>query len=195
MPVTVPATQKPTTSWHVVSITSGFEQSIKNAIESAQEIRGLYKKVFIPSLQAKRFYKNKYYHYSDKIYPGYVFVECRVVDYEDLFSHIATIPGILNMSHFREIRRVECPISDEEMNLVLEMVFDKAEKFSNNEYKHIQPNQRIKIIDGPFANFEGIVTEIHHSKTKETRVKVCSTFLSGGDISSIVVNASQIQLM
>jgi transcriptional antiterminator NusG len=182
-------------SWHVVSITSGFEQSIKNSIESAQEIRGIYKKVFIPVLQAKRFYKNKYYHYNDKVYPGYVFVECYDRDYENLFSHIAIIPGILNMSHFKEIRRVDYPISEEEMNQVLDMVFDKADKYVNNQFKHIQPNQRIKIMDGPFANFEGIVTEIHHSKTKETRLKVCSTFLAGGDITSIVVNASQVHLI
>jgi len=189
------AVQDKLTSWHIVSITSGFEQSIKNSIESAQEIRGIYKKVFIPVLQAKRFYKNKYYHYNDKIYPGYVFIECYDDDYPALFSHVAIIPGILNMSHFKEIRRVEYPISQQEMSSVFDMVLDKADKYISNEFAHIQPNQRIKIVDGPFSNFEGIVTEVNHSKSKETRLKVCSTFLAGGDITSIVVNASQVILI
>jgi transcriptional antiterminator NusG len=188
-------TQDNPVSWHVVSITSGFEQSIKNSIESSQEIRKMYKKVFIPVAQLNRFYKNKYYHYSDKIYPGYVFVECFDKDYDSVFAHISTIPGILNMSHFKEVRRVDFPISENEMNSVFDLVFGKLDKNFNNEFKHIIPNQRIKIVDGPFAGFEGIVMEVSHSKTKETKLKVCSTFLSGGDIASIVISASQVQLI
>jgi len=182
-------------SWRIISVTSGFEQSIKSAIESAYEIRKLYKKVFVPTLQSKRFYKNKYYYYNEKLFPGYLFVECFDDDYDDLFSRIAVIPGILNLSHFKEIRRTDFIIPEDEMKNVFNVTFDKLDKYVNDEFKDLKVNQKIKIIEGPFANFEGIVTEINHSKTKETRLKVCSTFLTGGDITSIVVNASQVELI
>jgi transcriptional antiterminator NusG len=180
-------------NWYVVNITSGFEQKIKNTIETTETLREVRKKVIVPISQKSRFYKDKLYNYAEKLYPGYVFIACEDMDKETVFSTVSLIPGILNMADVKEKRRVYAHVPDEEMMVVLQEISshdDRAEE--NNE--NIKIEDRVKVTDGPFSGFEGIVQEIHKATNRETKVKICSSFFSG-DINSIVLSISQLELI
>ncbi len=179
--------------WSVISITNGFEQKIKNTIETAEALRGIRKKVIVPISQKSRFYKDSLYNYAEKLYPGYVFILCEEEDAEDIFSVISMIPGILNMADVKEKRRIHALVDNDEMLLVFNEISSNSAKVEEND-SNVKFNDRVKVVDGPFSGFEGIVQEIHKASNKETKVKICSSFF-GGDINNIVVPISQLEII
>jgi transcriptional antiterminator NusG len=178
-------------NWYVINITSGYEQKIKNTIESQAEIRELAKKIVVPVIKRKRYLRDKLYFFSEKLFPGYVFVSCNDKDTDVIFSTIANIPGIINMSCIRGARRFYDAVTDEEMYHVLELLTDNKEKIEENN-ELIKVNMKVKVVDGPFASFQGIVTDINKSHSKETKVKVTTSIFDNG-VSTIVIPISFVE--
>lgn len=159
------------------------------------ELKPFKKKVFVPAISSKKFYKDKIYYYSEKMFPGYVLIECGDSDYKDIFSNISNIPGVLNMSSIRNINKTSAPIYSEEILTVLKHVVGGTESYSHRLENQSLENRRIKIIEGPFSNFEGIVLQTNKTANKETKVKVCTNILNNGLLSTVIVPISQIELM
>ena len=179
--------------WYIVNITSGYEQKIKNTIETIEMLQGVVTKVIVPISQKHRFYKDRLYNYAEKLYPGYVFVACEDKDYESVFSVVATIQGVLNMSSIKGIRRVESRIYEDEMLDVLREISSHDNKAEENDLI-INIGDRVRVIDGPFASFEGIVQDTHKASNRETKVKIASTIFSGA-VQDMVIPISQIELL
>lgn len=179
--------------WYIVNITSGFEQKIKNTIETIQLLEGINTRVIVPISQKHRFYKDRLYNYAEKLYPGYVFIACEDGDFENVFSAVALIPGVLNMSSIKGIRRIEARIYEDEMLMVLHEISSHDNKAEENDIA-INIGDRVRVIDGPFASFEGIVQDTHKAVNKETKVKIASAIFSGA-IQDMVIPISQIELI
>ena len=179
--------------WYVVNITSGYEQKIKNTIETIEMLSGVRTRVIVPISQKHRFYKDRLYNYAEKLYPGYVFVSCEDEDYESVFSIVAMIPGVLNMSSIKGVRRIEARIYEEEMMEVLQEISSHDNKAEENDLI-INIGDKVRVIDGPFASFEGIVQDTHKASNKETKVKIASAIFNGA-IQDMVIPISQIELV
>lgn len=177
--------------WFVINITSGFEQKIKNTIETIADIREINKKIVVPVVKRKRYLRDKLYFFSEKLFPGYVFISCEDTDVEPVFSAIANIPGIINMSCVRGTRRFYDHVTDEEMYHVLELLTDSKEKIEENN-ELIKLNMKVKVVDGPFASFQGIVTDINKAQSRETKVKVTTSIFDNG-MSTIVIPISFVE--
>jgi transcription antitermination factor NusG len=181
-------------SWHVINITSGFEQKIKYTIETMMELKPYNKRVFVPIVSCKKFHKDKLYFFSEKLFPGYIFIECKDENYEDIFSYIASIKGVLNMSSIKNTIKTSSLIYDEEiLDVVKNIINGPQSSVSFLETQDIV-NKKVKIIEGPFANFEGIVLEKSKTSHKETKVKVC-TKMFNNDLSIVIVPISFIELI
>lgn len=180
-------------NWYVVNITSGFEQKIKNTIETTDALRNVSKKVIVPISQKSRFYKDRLYNYAEKLYPGYVFISCEEKDLDSMFSVVSMIPGILNMADVREKRRIHAKVHEEEMLDVFHEIASHDDRVEEND-ENIKIDDKVRVMDGPFSGFEGIVQEIHKASNRETKVKICSSFFSG-DIHNIVISISQLELI
>ncbi len=180
--------------WYVINITSGFEQKIKNTIESMELLRSKDKRVLIPAVKRKRFNKDRLIHVSEKLYPGYVFVACALEDYDAIFGAIADIPGILNMSSIKGIRRIERRIYDEEMLGVFNHISDTKDNVYDLNHSQIEVDSRIKIVEGPFSSFQGVVMDINKATNKETKLKIC-TSLFGNEVSTVVIPLSHVELL
>jgi transcriptional antiterminator NusG len=179
------------TRWWVVNITSGFEQKIKNTIESQEFLRNIDKKILVPVVKRKKFFRDKFYYYSEKLFPGYVFISCEDQDVNSIFGVIAQIPGILNMSGIKGTVRFYDFVDESEMFDVLELMCDHKEKTEENE-SIIKIDSKVKITDGPFSSFNGIVSEIYKAKNREAKVKV-STSIFDGSITTIVIPISFVE--
>jgi len=179
--------------WYVINITSGFEQKIKNTIETTEALKTISKKVIVPISQKSRFYKDRLYNYAEKLYPGYVFIACEETDLDSMFSVVSMIPGILNMADVKEKRRIHAYVDDTEMMMVFNEISSHDERVEEND-ENIKMDDKVTVIDGPFSGFEGIVQEIHKANNRETKVKICSSFFSG-DIHTIVIPISQLELV
>lgn len=178
--------------WNVINVTPGFEQKIKNTIESSPSIRNINKKVLVPAIQRKGFISGKMHFYLEKLYPGYVFIECEHRDYDELFSYIANISYIMNMSSIKNIHKLSLPIDDVEMVEVLRQMGGEAQNKDSETIKNLKINDKVKITSGPFSNFEGIIKEVHAEKVGETKIKV-ATRLFNNDLTFIIVSEYQLE--
>jgi transcriptional antiterminator NusG len=180
-------------NWYVINITSGFEQKIKNTIETSDRIRKVFKKALVPTVKKKRFNKDRLYNYSEKIFPGYVFVCCAEEHKPDILAIVLDIPGILNMSGINGVRRIMSDVEDQDMSHVFRLMEDFKEEKSEHE-DLININSKVKITSGPFASFDGIVADIHRAKNKETKLGI-DTLLFNQDTSRVVIPISCVELI
>lgn len=178
-------------NWYTVNITTGYEQKIKNTIETQEELRAIPKKVIVPVIKRKRYLRDKLYFFSEKIFPGYAFIGCREEDVDRIFSVVADIPGIINMTCIKGIRRFYDFITEEEMYHVLELMSDHKERIEEIN-SLINVNTKVRVVDGPFASFQGVVTDINRASSKEAKVKVSTSFFDNG-ISTIVIPISFVE--
>jgi transcription antitermination factor NusG len=178
-------------NWYVCNITSGYEQKIKNTIEMADSLRKIQKKALVPTVKRKRFIRDRMFMYSEKIFPGYVFIMCNDESFNEVANVISLIPGVLNMSGIKGTRRLVSQIDEVEMGHVLNLMDDFSEKNEEVELA-VKVNMKVRINSGPFATFQGIISDINKSTNKETKVKV-NTLLFNNEVSTIVVPISCVE--
>jgi transcriptional antiterminator NusG len=179
-------------AWNVINVTPGFEQRIKNSIETSQELKSVDKRIFIPTVQKKGFVNGKVHYYLEKLFPGYVLVECEKEHYDHVFSYLSGLAYVLNMSSMKGVNRVAYPIDDQEiLDIVVKMGGEHAQPPRESEHD-FNVNDRVKIKSGPFSNFECIIKEINRNKTTETKIKV-ATRLFNSDLTFLIVSELQIE--
>ena len=178
--------------WNVISVTPGFEQKIKNSLETSSMLKEIPKKVLVPAIQRKGYINGKIHFYLEKLFPGYVFIECEQSDYDNLFSYLGNLSYVLNMSSIKNSYRLAYPIDEKEILDVVRMMGGLAEKRTRELEKNLQVNDKIKIVSGPFSNFEGIIKEINNIGTGEAKIKV-ATRLFNNDLTFIIVSEFQVE--
>jgi len=176
--------------WHVINVTPGFEQKIKNTIEL--QANPIYVKIIIPTKKRKGFYKSKMYYYLEKMFPGYLFIECTDADEFQIFSIASGISGILNMHGIIGKHRIQYPIEEEEMLHVLNLMDENRDNIKVNTGTTFDQHQKIKIVDGPFSNFTAIVESVFTSGSGEKKLKV-RTNLFHNDLISLVLSEFQVE--
>ena len=77
---------------------------------------------------------------------------------------------------------------------VLDLISNSKSGHSNDNEKNIFIDDRVKVVDGPFSNFQGIIQDIHKASNKETKVKVCTSFFNS-EVTTIVIPLSQVELL
>ena len=155
--------------WYVIHTLSSQEDKVKNMIEKeklkwAEGSR--VGQVKVPTLEMAKMSRGKKRIVKKKFMPGYVFMELDITD--ELQRRIRSIPGVMGFVSSGTEPQV---LSDEEIqNLFTEMVEIKKEEktaprilFSKGEV--------VKILEGPFANFQGTIDEVDSDKGK-VKVKV-----------------------
>lgn len=179
-------------TWNVINVTPGFEQRIKNSIETAQELRSVNKRIFIPTVQKKGFVNGKVHYYLEKLFPGYVLVECEKENHDHVFSYLSGLAYVLNMSSMKNVNRVSYHIDDKEiLDIVIKMGGTSAQPPRESEHD-FSINDRVKIKSGPFSNFECVIKEINSNKSTETKIKV-ATRLFNSDLTFLIVSELQIE--
>jgi len=179
--------------WYVISVTPGFEQRFKNSIESSRNLKEINKRVFVPVMIQKTIINGKVYFHNEKLFPGYLFIECEEKDSELIFSYISLFTGIMNMSSIKNSYRVCYPIEEYEMMRVVQLMYNFEQSFHKPvSDKKFEINERIRITSGPFSNFEGIIVEVNYPQNSEAKIKVC-TRLFNNDLAFVVLNEFQVE--
>lgn len=178
--------------WQIISVTPGFEQKIKNSLETSSMLKKIDKKVLVPAIQRKGYVNGKIHFYLEKLFPGYVFIECNRKDYDELFSYLGNLSYVLNMSSIKNQYRLSYEIEESEILEVVKMMGGLAEQRIREQEKNLQINDKIKITSGPFSNFEGVIKEINKVTVGETKIKV-ATRLFNNDLTFIIVSEWQVE--
>lgn len=159
-----PPPVNPNFKWYIIHAYSGFERKVKESIESRVQAYGLQEKigrVLIPTEPVTEIVNGKKRTVERAFLPGYVLVEMALDD--EIWHLLKNTPKVTG---FLGTGGAPTPLSEEEVNTIVfrvETAKDKPRvkvKFSKNE--------SVKITEGPFANFNGIVDEVNEDKEEVT---------------------------
>ena len=148
--------------WYVIHTYSGYEENVKKNLEDRIESMNMQDKVFdilIPMETKIKIKNGKRKNVREKIFPGYVLVQM-VVDDESWY----VVRNTPNVTGFIGSGTTPTPMSDQEIKSL-----QKRMGVEEPEYKiDVNEGDSIKIIDGPFKDFEGKVFSIdeNHGKIK-----------------------------
>ncbi len=152
--------------WYIIHTYSGYENKVKKNLEHRILTLDMSEHIFrveVPTVEEIEIKGGQRHPVQRKIFPGYVLVEM-VMD-ERSWHVVRNTPGVTG---FVGIGNKPTPLPPDEADGILKQMQTAAPtKFKVT----LQPGQAVKIIDGPFADFEGVVESINQEKGK-VRVRV-----------------------
>lgn len=157
--------------WYVVHTYSGHENKVKLALEKEAEKRGLQEKLIqvkIPTVEVPEVKDGKKRMRSRKFFPGYVLVEMEFED--ETWGLVKSINGVTNFVGAYGTNRPK-PLSREEVNSLFDQMGEQKVKEKISTVVDFTVGEHVKVIDGPFNNFSGVVEEVNPEKGR-LRVKV-----------------------
>jgi transcriptional antiterminator NusG len=150
----------PAARWYVVHTYSGHEAKVSQTLQQRIETMNLADRILeilIPTQQAIHIQHGKKQEVTEKIFPGYLLVRLLLDDTSWLA--VRTTPGVTG---FVGIGNKPTPISDEEVATIQKFMAMEAPKFKTK----FSAGEAVRVIDGPFAEFLGSVSEIDETKGK-----------------------------
>ncbi len=147
-------------NWYVIHTYSGYEDAVAKNLKQRVESLGMEDKIFnviVPKEKKIKIKDGKRKVVEEKIYPGYVLVEMIVTD--DSWYIVRNTP---NVTGFVGAGTIPVPISVEEIESL-----KKRMGVETPQYKiEVKIGDPVKIIDGPFKDFDGKVSEIDEERGK-----------------------------
>lgn len=151
--------------WYVVRAVSGQEKKVKDYIEMEIKRNGLQDYVaqlLIPTEKVYQIRNGKKVSKERNFFPGYVLIEAAL---EGEVPHV--IKGVTNVIGFLGTEKggQPVPLRNSEVNRILGKVDELAESDEELTIPYIV-GETVKVIDGPFNNFTGVIEEINEEKKK-----------------------------
>jgi transcriptional antiterminator NusG len=149
--------------WYAIQTYAGSEQAVKRGIEQLAADYGLEEKIeriVVPTEEVIEVKNGEKKITERTLYSGYVFAQ---IDLDtDLWHKIQSLPRV---SRFIGEQKTPTPLTEADIKVIL----DKMEQKSAPRPKvDFETGEMVRIIDGPFANFTGMVEEydLDHGKLK-----------------------------
>lgn len=153
-------TGQPARRWYAIHTYSGYEENVARNLRQRIESMDMSDKIFnvlIPTEKKIRIKNGKRRVVEEKIFPGYVLVEMIVTD--DSWYVVRNTP---NVTGFIGSGTTPTPIAEEEMKELQKRMGVQEPKYQID----VTPGTPVKIIDGPFKDFEGKVAEVDEARGK-----------------------------
>ena len=148
--------------WYIVHVYSGFENKVKAALEeriATSSYPEKFGEVVVPTEEIVELVKGKRKTSSRKFYPGYILVR---MELDDQTWHI--VNDTAKVTGFLGGRKKPTPISEAEADQILNRM--EAGKLKPQPKYFFESGDEIRVIDGPFTNFNGTVQEVNPEKGK-----------------------------
>jgi transcriptional antiterminator NusG len=152
--------RNPNMKWYIIHSYSGFERKVKESLESRVQAFGLQEKigrVLIPTEAVTEVRGGKKYTVDRMFYPGYVLVE---MDMDDHVWHV--VKSTPRVTGFVGTGQQPTPLSEEEVQHIVYRVSEAKDK-PKLKVK-FEKNESVKITEGPFASFDGIVDDVNEDR-------------------------------
>lgn len=170
--------------WYIVHTYSGYEERVKRALEQRVKFMDAEDKIFqivIPTEDEIEIRSGQRRTVTKKVFPGYVLVQMRMND--DSWNVVRNTPGITG---FVGGGNKPTPIVEEEVNAILKQMVEGSPQVKVGFRK----GESVRVVDGPFTDFVGLVDEINMGKGK---VKVLLTLF--GRETSVELDFLQVERM
>ncbi|MDZ4839057.1 MAG: transcription termination/antitermination protein NusG [Bacteroidota bacterium] len=149
--------------WYVLRVVSGKEKKIKLHIESELErekMSELINQIIIPMEKTVQLKNNKKVFKERNTFPGYIMIEGDL--HGELISVIKSVTDVLG---FLPPKRDPEPMRLSEINKMLGIVDQMNNAGATEEIPFLR-EESVKVIDGPFNGFTGVIQEINEEKKK-----------------------------
>jgi len=146
--------------WYVIHTYSGYENKVKTNLEHRIESMGVQDKIFrviIPTEEEIEIKDGQRRTVQKKVFPGYVLVEMVMSD--DSWYVVRNTPGVTGfVGHGTK----PAPLDDTDVKRILKQMKEEAPKVKVS----FSPGERVKVVDGPFTDFIGVVDTINAERGK-----------------------------
>jgi transcription termination/antitermination protein NusG len=147
-------------AWFVIHCYSGYENKVRHNLEQRIETMGMKDKIFdvvIPTQEEIEVKDGKRRTVERHIFPGYVLVNMQLT--EESWYVVRNTPGVTG---FVGMGNQPTPLRPEEVSQIIKRMEAEAPTVKVS----FKVGERVRIIDGPFNDFRGVVAEIDMERTK-----------------------------
>ncbi len=150
--------------WYVLHTFSGYEKSVVRTLKEHIRRAGMEDKfgeILVPTEEVVEMKKSGGPRTSErKFFPGYVLIRMEMTDETwHLVKNVPKVSGFIGGSGTKPT-----PITDKEADGILQQVQEGAEK-PRPKFSYA-PGELVRIIDGPFKDFNGVVEDVNFEKSK-----------------------------
>ena len=149
-------------NWYIVQAYSGFEKKVVDSIKDSltkNKLDSHLEKILVPTHQVTEVKKGKRTKKEKKYFPGYVLIKIDLT--KQIYHLIKNIPKI---SGFLGSSDKPSPLTDDEIQRILGQVSESA--INQKSGISFEIGEKVKVCDGPFASFNGLVEEIDEEKSR-----------------------------
>lgn len=147
-------------NWYVIHTYSGYEDAVARNLKQRIESLGMEEKIFsvlVPKEKKIKIKNGKRKVVEEKVYPGYVLVEMIVTD--DSWYVVRNTP---NVTGFVGSGTTPIPVSLEEIQQLKKRMGEDTPQYQIE----VEQGDAVQIIDGPFKDFDGKVSDIDNKRGK-----------------------------
>ncbi len=149
--------------WYVVQAFSGYEKSVKRSLEERIVRFGMesdFGEILVPTEEVVEMRDGKKRRSERKFFPGYVLVQMEMND--DTWHLVKDAPRVLGFIGGKKDE--PAPISDKEVESILNRIQEGTDKPRPKVL--FESGELVRIIDGPFNDFNGVVEEVDYDKSR-----------------------------
>jgi transcriptional antiterminator NusG len=149
--------------WYVVHAYSGFEKQVMRSLTDRVKLAGMedqFGEILVPTEEVVEMRGGQKRKSERKFFPGYVLVQMEMTD--ETWHLVKDCPKV--MGFIGGTADKPAPISDAEAAAILQRVEDGVEKPKPKTL--FEPGEVVRVVDGPFADFNGVVEEVNYEKSR-----------------------------
>lgn len=149
--------------WYVVHAYSQYEKKVKKSLEERIVRAGLedqFGEILVPTEEVVEVRDGAKRTTERKFFPGYVLVEMEMND--ETWHLVKDVPKVMGFIGGTSDR--PAPITEAEAKKILNQVEESVE--APKPKTLFEPGESVRVLDGPFADFSGVVEEVNYEKSK-----------------------------
>jgi transcriptional antiterminator NusG len=149
--------------WYVVQAFSGYESRVAKTLKEHIKLHSMenyFGEVLVPTEEVIEMRAGQKRKSERKFFPGYVLVQMMMND--ESWHLVKSTPRVLGFIGGTSDR--PAPISDKEAEAILNRLEETADKPTHKT--SFEPGEVVRVIDGPFADFNGVVEEVDYDKSR-----------------------------
>ena len=149
-------------NWYIVQAYSGFEKKVVQAIKDELKKNNSSEKleeILVPTHQVTEVKKGKRTKKEKKFFPGYILIKIELTkEIYHMIKNLQKVSGFLGSAD------KPTAISDNEIKRILGQVSETA--ITQKTGMSFEIGEKVKVCDGPFASFNGLIEEIDEEKSR-----------------------------
>ena len=149
--------------WYVVHAFSGYEKKVQTALRERVDLAGMqeyFGEVLVPTEEVVEMRGGQKRKSERKFFPGYVLVEMELND--DSWHLVKETPRVMGFIGGKADK--PAPITQREADTILQRIEDSGDKPKPKTL--FEPGEMVRVIDGPFNDFNGVVEEVNYEKSR-----------------------------